>query len=236
MSKLLQLIQESIEKTLQQGCMLFKTPNGEQPETYWSEILNLINDWQTFIIGVVAFLPASFAAVFMWQQLKEQRTQFLQLTERQSHKARLRLARNVSEISRQLDCFYGNAIENSFSFEKHTINREILEDVLDAGIMSGKENFDFVKQYVTRAQRYASMCQLYSEKPQKDYLIQIFQELATMDAMTDALYPFARFEVELILTPKIDKDTLNKYLTIHLRRDRDIAGTNLSELLREKII
>ena len=52
--------------------------------------------------------------------------------------------------------------------------------------------------------------------------------------MTDALYPFARFESELLEMPIIEGSIIEQYLTLNLRRGRDISRSNLSELLREK--
>ncbi|WP_327212028.1 hypothetical protein U8Q06_23840 [Rhizobium beringeri] len=196
--------------------------------------LNILKDWQTFITGLAAIIPASIAAVFVWKQINEQRAQFLQLTERQSHKARLRLSRNASRISQSLDEFYSRLLQDSFGFADHSLGEEIIEDVLDAGIMSGKGNFEFVKSYVTCSQRYASLCRLYSESGQREHLVELFRELATLDAMTDALYPFARFESEVIVMPEIDRKRIERQLTVNLRRGKDISNTNLSQLLKDK--
>lgn len=204
------------------------------PTERWQIFLNFLKDWQTLITGLAAIIPASIAAVFLWKQINEQRAQFLQLTERQSHKARLRLARNASRISQNLDEFYSRLLRESFEFADHLLGEEIVEDVLDAGIMSGKANFEFVKSYVTCTQRYASLCRLYSESRQREHMIELFKELATLDAMTDALYPFARFESEVIIMPKIDRELIERQLTVNLRRGRDISNTNLSQLLKDK--
>jgi len=100
--------------------------------------------------------------------------------------------------------------------------------------MSGKANFEFVTRYVTCTQRYASLCAIYAEHRQKEHLVELFKELATLDAMTDALYPFARFETDLITMPSIESSLIKQYLTVNLRRGRDISHTKLSELIREK--
>ncbi|MBB5666663.1 hypothetical protein GGE68_004895 [Rhizobium leguminosarum] len=196
--------------------------------------MNILKDWQTFITGLAAIIPASIAAVFVWKQINEQRAQFLQLTERQSHKARLRLSRNASRISQSLDEFYIRLLEGSFEFADHSLGEEIVEDVLDAGIMSGKANFEFVKSYVMCSQRYASLCGLYAESGRREHLVEIFRELATLDCMTDALYPFARFESEVIIMPEINRTLIERQLTVNLRRGKDISNTNLSQLLKDK--
>lgn len=234
MTTLLEVVNESIQSACfhLRGVIVFS--GCPAPNSSWQTFLNVLKDWQTLIAGVGAIIPASIAAIFVWKQVDEQRAQFLQLTERQAQKARLRLARNSSQISQMLDTFYGRLIQESFELNEHTLSEAIIEDVLDAGIMSGPTNFEFVKNYVMRTQRYASLCRLYAQSRQRDHLIEIFTELATLDAMTDALYPFARFESDVIAMPEINRTTIERQLTVNLRRDIDISKSNLSKLLKEK--
>ncbi|MFT4159541.1 hypothetical protein [Shinella sp.] len=231
---LLEVVSESIRQSCSQLEWLRDFRGCQPPTTRWQAFVDLVKDWQTLLAGIAAIIPASIAAVFVWKQIDEQRAQFLQLSERQSHKARLRLARNASLISQRLDRFYAQLLQENFTFSDHSLDEEVLEDVLDAGIMSGKSNFEFVTRYVTCTQRYASLCAIYAEHRQKEHLVELFKELATLDAMTDALYPFARFESELLEMPIIEGSIIERYLTVNLRRGRDISHSNLSELLREK--
>ena len=231
---LLEVVTESIGVACSSLRDVITLSGCHTPSSKWQTFLNILKDWQTLIAGVGAIIPASIAAIFVWRQVDEQRGQFLQLSERQAQKARLRLATNSSRISQMLDTFYCHLIEERFEFNQHVLSEEIIEDVLDAGIMSGRANFEFVKDYAMRTQRYASLCGLYSQSRQRDHLVEIFTELATLDAMTDALYPFARFESEVITMPEINRTTIERQLTANLRRDRDISGSNLSRLLREK--
>jgi len=93
------------------SCIWIDTSSCNPSETTWESIVNFINNWQTMITGILAIIPASAAAIFVWKQLNEQRLQFLQLEKRDSQKSRLRLSRNLAEISSYLDGSYALLIK-----------------------------------------------------------------------------------------------------------------------------
>lgn len=207
------------------------TAASSSPLPFWASVSSVANSWQTLIAGVLAMLPASAAAVFVWKQLNEQRIQFLQIQKRDSQKSRLRLSRNLAEISEFLDSSYANLIKKTFTGHEHTVPEKLVEDVLDAGVLSGQSNFEFFKEYTIKIQQYSSLCRLYDEKKDENNLLKCFSTLAEIDIMTDHLYPFARFESDNVQTKEICTSEIKDYLLHNLRRGQDISGTNLEKLM-----
>lgn len=205
----------------------FRLPADLQGQS-WHDVAK---DWQTLIAGVVAFFPAFFAAVFVWKQLNEQRIQFLKSQQAASLKARLRLSRNISHISRYLDVCYDRLLSKQFSFEDHTLSDGLLNDILDAGVNSSADNLPFFQKYVQSLQSFSSICAVHADIGGEANLVKCFRLLGEIDALTDRLYPFSRFEVEKIDSSDVSVAEIKERLEHHLRRGKDISGTNLSELL-----
>jgi hypothetical protein len=195
-------------------------------------VLSILAEWQTLIAGVIAFLPASVAAIFVWKQLDEQRTQYLQVQNSVSIKARMRLSRNLAIISHHFDNCFERLMSGDFSREGHNLPNDLLDDILDVGVASSEKNFAFFRKYIEIIQQYESVCNLYENYKGEENLVKCFKLLATADLMTDQIYPFARFEVEQIEPEKFDQKHINKQLLENLRRGKDISGSNLDELVK----
>lgn len=192
---------------------------------------DIARDWQTLIAGVVAFFPAAFAAVFVWKQLNEQRLQFLKSQQVASFKARLRLSRNISHISQHLDGCYDRLLSQNFSFADHALSDSLLNDILDAGVNSSVDNLPFFQNYIQKLQSFSSICAIYSDIGGESNLVKCFELLGEVDALTDRLYPFSRFEGEKIDNSSISIDEIKSRLEHNLRRGKDISNSNLAELL-----
>lgn len=218
------LIVEGVGKVDTDAAVDFSTTSS------WANAFGFINDWQTLIAGALAMLPASAAAIFVWKQLNEQRVQFLQIQKRDSQKSRLRLSRNLAEISGFLDTSYSEILKQNFNVSEHSVPEKLIEDVLDAGVLSGQSNFEFFKKYTIKIQQYASLCRLYGEEKGENNLLKCFVTLAEIDIMTDQLYPFARFDTDEVYIKEIGASEIESYLMHNLRRGQDISGTNLDEL------
>ena len=203
-------------------------PNYSAASQTWWE---MAQSWQTLIAGVIAFVPASLAAVFVWKQLNEQRTQFLNIQEASALKARLKLSRNLSHISHHLDECYDRLIANDFWYGNHALSDDLLEDILDAAISSRSDNFKFFQIYVEKIQTYASLCGIHSDTRGEVSLAKCFKALAEIDALTDRLYPFSRFECEEVEVGDVDLSDIKNRLQHNLRRGKDISNSNLKELL-----
>lgn len=193
-------------------------------------LIDLIYKWQTLIAAVVAFLPASLAAVFVWRQVNDQRRQFARREDQQARRARLKLIYSLPSMSRHLDEMYTGLLQGNFSPSLHHFSQETLDDILDAAIVSDVGTFEFSKQYISRCQRYSSLVRLYTDRPSDEILVKLYQQLAAIDIQTDELYPFVRFETDSISLPKIDAIQVKTYLTHHLRRSNSIKGSNLERL------
>lgn len=193
--------------------------------------LDIVQDWQTLIAGLIAFVPGTFAAVFVWKQVNEQRSQFFQAEEAASVKARLKLSRNLSHISSHLDDCYDRLISKEFSYSSHVLPETLLEDILDAGVTSRGKNFSFFQNYIEKIQTYASLCQAYSDFGGEENLAKCFRLLGEIDGLTDLLYPFSRFEVEKLPNQNIDEAEIGMRLRHNLRRGKSISGSNLEKLL-----
>lgn len=188
-------------------------------------------DWQTLIAGLLAFVPAAFAAVFVWRQINEQRTQFLKAQEASALKARLRLSRNLSHISRHLDLCYDRLLSEDFSYDQHVLPGGLLDDVLEAAVASRGDNFRFFQGYIEKLQTYASLCGVVSDIGGEANLVKCFMLLGEIDAQTDRIYPFSRFEVEKIDESSISLEEVKSRLQHNLRRGADISGSNFEALL-----
>jgi len=195
-----------------------------------SVILNFVHDWQTLIAAVVAFFPASLAAVFVWRQVNEQRQQFTRLEDQRARRARLKLIYTLPGISQNLDTMYSGLLKADFDSKLHYFSQDTLNDVLDAAIVSDKITFDFSKQYISHCQKYSSLVRLYVDHPSDERLAKLYRQLAVIDIYTDKLYPFVRFETETIELPAIRDEEIKTYLKHNLRRSNSISGTNLERL------
>lgn len=201
--------------------------SSARSQTWWE----IVQSWQTLIGGVIAFVPAALAAVFVWRQLNEQRTQFLNVQEASALKARLKLSRNLSHISHHLDKCYEKLIANNFSHDSHALPDKLLDDVLDAAISARSHNFTYFQTYIEKIQTYASLCGIHADVGGEENLVNCFMVLAEIDALTDRLYPFSRFECEKVKEEKVNLSEIKDRLQHHLRRGKDISGSNLEELL-----
>ena len=210
------------------GDVLSHLPISSAASQTWLEIAQ---SWQTLIAGVIAFVPASLAAVFVWRQLNEQRTQFLYVQEASALKARLKLSRNLSHISHHLDKCYESLIAEDFSHDSHSLPDKLLDDILDAAISARSHNFSYFQIYVEKLQTYASLCGIHADVRGEVNLANCFKALAEIDALTDRLYPFSRFECEKVQEGSVDLSEIKTRLQHNLRRGKDISGSNLEELL-----
>lgn len=196
-------------------------------QTWWE----MAQSWQTLIAGVIAFVPASVAAVFVWRQLNDQRSQFLHDQESSALKARLRLSRNLSHISHHFDECYKCLLAQDFSYDKHSLPDGLLESVLDAAVSARSRNFKFFQGYIEKIQTYASLCGAHGDVGGEESLVNCFKSLAELDALTDRLYPFSRFECEDVERGVVPGSEIKSRLEHNLRRGEDISGSNLEELL-----
>lgn len=194
----------------------------------WQEVAK---NWQTLIAGVIAFVPTSLAAIFVWKQVNDQRIQSFKAQEAAALKARLRLSQNISCISLHLDCSYDRLLKNDFSYEYHVFPDRAVEDVLEACIVSRSSNFKFFQKYVENIQTYASLCRIYSDLGGEDNMVKCFKLLGEIDVQTDRLYPFSRFEVDKIDEKPVTIEEVRSQLKHNLRRNKNISGTNLEKLL-----
>lgn len=216
-----------IEKLTQAVKSLCQEPEIDRLDTW----VSFLKDWQTLIAGVVAFVPASLAAAFVWRQVNDQRNQFLRLHEKEHQKARLRLGQSLSDISRHLDNCYSLLIASQFESEMHKIDHALLDNILSVAPLGSNDTLAYVKIFALRAQQYASNCALYSSQPDRNLLVDIYRILAELDILTDGMYEYARFEADTLTVSKIEDDEIRRYLSHNLRRGQPITGTQLEKLI-----
>lgn len=198
--------------------------------TWWQAV----HSWQTLIAGALAFIPASIAAVFVWRQLNEQREQFLKIQEASALKARLKLSRSLSHISHHLDKCYESLLAEDFSYSSHALSENLLNDILDAAVSAQSKNFAFFQNFVEKIQTYASLCGIQADSGNEIALANCFKSLAELDALTDRLYPFSRFESEKVSEKAVEKQEIKSRLEHNLRRGKNISGSNLQKLISLK--
>lgn len=203
-------------------------PSSEE-EADW---LAIAKDWQTLLAGLIAFVPASIAAIFVWRQINDQRKQFSRVQDAATVKARLRLSRNISQVSRHLDQCYDFLLDGNFSHDAHALPSALLDDILEAAITSTSDNLNFFQLYVERLQGYASACALYERFKGEVRLLNCFKLLGELDELTDRIYPYARFKDEELSLETVPPEAIKQRLQHQLKRGKDISGSNLDDLIK----
>lgn len=162
-------------------------------DSWW---LNLAYDWQTLITGLAAGVPAAIGAWLLWSQINDQRKASERAKHQQEVAARIKMPHALSQLSDYWRHCFRAIISENFTLKTENLPVDALEIIMTAAPSVSEASFETLRKLVTSSQIFESRFRSAMTGNAGKMIATLLIDVARLDHCTDALYEFARFEVD----------------------------------------
>lgn len=199
---------------------IFWTVEKDAPK-FSIELVNTAYEWQTIIAALIAGIPAAIGAYLVWRQVKIQREELQRIKAKEEASARIKLSLALAQLSKHWRTCVGAVLDDQP--RPALLPTDALNTLMDAAPIFDKNTFEAIRCIISDAQvfdsRYGS-----ASIPMTGGIQEILlTDLAMLNLSTDEIFPYARYEVEVVIRGDRKRANIERALRSLIRR----SGRNI---------
>lgn len=162
-------------------------------DSHWA---NFLFDWQTLLAAALAGLPAMIGAYLLWRQIEIQRLELERVRRKEETSARIQLIPVLASLTKYYKSCIIPILDGSYVIAD--VPNQSLATLMSSAPTLDDKVFRHIQNLIIEFQiftsRYPSNMGSLSNSLQEIILV----DLGRLHSATNALYPYARFETDVI--------------------------------------
>ncbi|MCZ7936661.1 hypothetical protein [Agrobacterium salinitolerans] len=203
--------------------------NATKYPNFW---INLLYDWQTLISAIVAGVPAAFGAVLLYKQIRAQRSETERSRTKDEVSARIRLVYALSSLTSYYKACVGPLMDRRY--QDREIPVAALETLMSSAPVLNKQVFEHIQKLILNLQIFSAIYPAKVGAMPIDTQDRAIRIIAELHKATNELYPYARFDTEIITGAMVTSEelTLSMHGLMAVAEDRDDPEADIKTLKR----
>lgn len=168
--------------------------------------LNLLYDWQTLVSAIVAGVPAAIGAILLYKQIRAQHFETERSRTKDEVSARIRLVYALSSLTSYYKACVGPLMDRRYNEQE--IPLAALETLMSAAPVLNRDVFEHIQQLILQLQIFSAIYPAKTGEMTIDTQNRAIMTIAKLHKATNELYPYARFNTEIITSAKVTTQEL----------------------------
>jgi len=162
-------------------------------DNYW---INFLFDWQTLAAAILAGVPAIIGAYLLWRQIEIQRLELERVRQKEETSARIQLIPVLASLTQYYKSCLTPIMNNSYVLTD--IPNQSLAALMSSAPTLDDKVFRHIQSLIVEFQIFTSRYPSATGTLANGLREIILVDLGRLHSATNALYPYARFETDVV--------------------------------------